>query len=254
MIVLLALIAMRSEFPRHETSSLSKWSSPAGIGAAGVATGASHCAGSLLVLAGRQIREALRAARIGRWRRHDATLSLALHGCLQATQRNRGQPRLRKNVRAAWGEDFHSDRGETNSRPPIRPAPMLRRQPASTFWSSNTISGSLLKRKEAQKPRSLSDNGKARSNGVDQKIVLANVRLQTNTSVRELQLYIPVKIQILQASLHETAARSSKLFYYSTQSLAKWDPDGSCLCARTGIEVVSACGTHQEAHRFDPPS
>ena len=41
--------------------------------------------------------------------------------------------------------------------------------------------------------------------------------------VRELQLCVPVK-KILQTKFpSDTAARSSKLFYYLTQSLAKWE-------------------------------
>ena len=44
---------------------------------------------------------------------------------------------------------------------------------------------------------------------------LACLALQEEAFVRELQLCIPVKTEILQASLNpETAARSSKLFYY----------------------------------------
>ena len=108
--------------------------------------------------------------------------------------------------------------------------------------------------------------------------------LQEEAFVRELQLCIPVKSEIKQVDLNaETAARSSKLFYYLTQSLAKWDrglellrscskrqgqsaclrlrgdsdyhlsvqyrlEDGGCLRARTGAEVVSAREPFEEAH------
>ena len=42
--------------------------------------------------------------------------------------------------------------------------------------------------------------------------------------VQELQLCVPVKAEIKQIDLNaETAAKSSKLFYYLTQSLAKWE-------------------------------
>ena len=53
---------------------------------------------------------------------------------------------------------------------------------------------------------------------------LACLALQEEAFVRELQLCIPVKTEILQASLNpETAARSSKLFYYFVSPL----PSGS---------------------------
>eukprot|EP00439_Symbiodinium_sp_Y106_P067972 s1142_g11.t1 len=67
--------------------------------------------------------------------------------------------------------------------------------------------------------------------------------LQEETFVRELQLCIPVKTEILQASLNpETAARSSKLFYYLTQSLAKWERGIELLKSCSKRQAQSACG------------
>ena len=57
--------------------------------------------------------------------------------------------------------------------------------------------------------------------------------LQEEAFVRELQLCVPVKTEILQTKLpSDTAARSSKLFYYLTQSLAKWE---------RGLELLRSC-------------
>ena len=48
--------------------------------------------------------------------------------------------------------------------------------------------------------------------------------LQDESFVRELQLCVKVKHEILQKDLSvEVAARSAKLFYYLTQALAKWE-------------------------------
>ena len=67
--------------------------------------------------------------------------------------------------------------------------------------------------------------------------------LQEEAFVRELQLCIPVKTEILQASLNpETAARSSKLFYYLTQSLAKWERGIELLKSCSKRQAQSACG------------
>ena len=61
--------------------------------------------------------------------------------------------------------------------------------------------------------------------------------LQEEAFVRELQLCVPVKAEIKQIDLNaETAARSSKLFYYLTQSLAKWE---------RGIELLRSCSKRQ---------
>ena len=112
--------------------------------------------------------------------------------------------------------------------------------------------------------------------------------LQEEAFVRELQLCIPVKTEILQAPeprdgcselevvlLQDSVPcqvgarnRALEVLLEAASSECLWVrgdsddhlsvqhclPDGSCLCARTGSEVVSACGTHQKAHRFDPPS
>ncbi|CAE7206620.1 unnamed protein product [Symbiodinium sp. CCMP2592] len=61
--------------------------------------------------------------------------------------------------------------------------------------------------------------------------------------VRELQLCILVKKEIVQADLNpETAARSSKLFYYLTQSLAKWERGSELLRSCSKRQGQSACG------------
>eukprot|EP00439_Symbiodinium_sp_Y106_P000499 s12197_g1.t1 len=65
--------------------------------------------------------------------------------------------------------------------------------------------------------------------------------LQEEAFVREL-LCIPVKSEIKQVELNaETAARSSKLFYYLTQSLAKWDR-GLELLRALQEKVCDHCG------------
>ena len=67
--------------------------------------------------------------------------------------------------------------------------------------------------------------------------------LQEEAFVRELQLCIPVKTEILRASLNpETAAWSSKLFYYLTQSLAKWERGIELLKSCSKRQAQSACG------------
>jgi len=67
--------------------------------------------------------------------------------------------------------------------------------------------------------------------------------LQEEAFVRELQLCIPVKTEIQQSSLNaETAARSSKLFYYLTQSLAKWERGVELLKSCSKRQAQSACG------------
>ncbi|CAE7302637.1 unnamed protein product [Symbiodinium sp. CCMP2592] len=67
--------------------------------------------------------------------------------------------------------------------------------------------------------------------------------LQEEAFVRELQLCIPVKKEIVQADLNpETAARSSKLFYYLTQSLAKWERGSELLRSCSKRQGQSACG------------
>ncbi|CAE7265621.1 unnamed protein product [Symbiodinium sp. CCMP2592] len=53
----------------------------------------------------------------------------------------------------------------------------------------------------------------------------------------------PVKKEIVQADLNpETAARSSKLFYYLTQSLAKWERGSELLRSCSKRQGQSACG------------
>ena len=67
--------------------------------------------------------------------------------------------------------------------------------------------------------------------------------LQEEAFVRELQLCVPVKSEIKQVDLNaETAARSSKLFYYLTQSLAKWDRGLELLRSCSKRQGQSACG------------
>ena len=67
--------------------------------------------------------------------------------------------------------------------------------------------------------------------------------LQEEAFVRELLLCIPVKSEIKQVELNaETAARSSKLFYYLTQSLAKWDRGLELLRSCSKRQGQSACG------------
>ncbi|CAE7705914.1 unnamed protein product [Symbiodinium sp. CCMP2592] len=67
--------------------------------------------------------------------------------------------------------------------------------------------------------------------------------LQEEAFVRELQLCILVKKEIVQADLNpETAARSSKLFYYLTQSLAKWERGSELLRSCSKRQGQSACG------------
>ena len=67
--------------------------------------------------------------------------------------------------------------------------------------------------------------------------------LQEEAFVRELQLCIPVKSEIKQVDLNaETAARSSKLFSYLTQSLAKWDRGLELLRSCSKRQGQSACG------------
>ena len=67
--------------------------------------------------------------------------------------------------------------------------------------------------------------------------------LQEEAFVRKLQPCIPVKSEIKQVDLNvETAARSSKLFYYLTQSLAKWDRGLELLRSCSKRQGQSACG------------
>ena len=67
--------------------------------------------------------------------------------------------------------------------------------------------------------------------------------LQEEAFVRELQLCVPVKTEILQTKLpSDTAARSSKLFYYLTQSLAKWERGLELLRSCSKRQGMSACG------------
>ena len=67
--------------------------------------------------------------------------------------------------------------------------------------------------------------------------------LQEKAFVRELQLGVPVKTEILQTKLpSDTAARSSKLFYYLTQSLAKWERGLELLRSCSKRQGMSACG------------
>ena len=47
--------------------------------------------------------------------------------------------------------------------------------------------------------------------------------LQEEAFIRDFQLCVPVKTEILQTKLPSDTATSSKLFYYLTQSLAKWE-------------------------------
>ena len=67
--------------------------------------------------------------------------------------------------------------------------------------------------------------------------------LQEEAFVRELQLCVPVKTEILQTKLpSDTAARSSKLFYCLTQSLAKWERGLELLRSCSKRQGMSACG------------
>ena len=67
--------------------------------------------------------------------------------------------------------------------------------------------------------------------------------LQEEAFVRELQLCVPVKAEILQTKLpSDAAARSSKLFYYLTQSLAKWERGLELLRSCSKRQGMSACG------------
>ena len=67
--------------------------------------------------------------------------------------------------------------------------------------------------------------------------------LQEEAFVRELQLCVPVKTEILQTKLpSDTAARSSNLFYYLTQSLAKWERGLELLRSCSKRQGISACG------------
>ena len=67
--------------------------------------------------------------------------------------------------------------------------------------------------------------------------------LQEKAFVRELQLCVPVKAEIVQTKLpSDTAARSSKLFYYLTQSLAKWERGLELLRSCSKRQGMSACG------------
>ena len=67
--------------------------------------------------------------------------------------------------------------------------------------------------------------------------------LQEKAFVRELQLCVPVKTEILQTKLpSHTAARSSKLFYYLTQSLAKWERGLELLRSCSKRQSMSVCG------------
>ena len=67
--------------------------------------------------------------------------------------------------------------------------------------------------------------------------------LQEEAFVRELQLCVPVKTEILQTKLpSDIAARSSKLFYYLTQSLAKWERGLELLRSCSKRQGMSACG------------
>ena len=61
--------------------------------------------------------------------------------------------------------------------------------------------------------------------------------LQDEAYVRELQFCVKTKHEIEQASLAaDVAARSAKLFYYLTQSLAKWE---------RGLELLRSCSKRQ---------
>ncbi|CAE7690609.1 unnamed protein product, partial [Symbiodinium necroappetens] len=61
--------------------------------------------------------------------------------------------------------------------------------------------------------------------------------LQDEAYVRELQFCVKTKHEIDQASLAaDVAARSAKLFYYLTQSLAKWE---------RGLELLRSCSKRQ---------
>ena len=67
--------------------------------------------------------------------------------------------------------------------------------------------------------------------------------LQDESFVRELQLCVKVKHEILQKDLSvEVAARSAKLFYYLTQALAKWERGLELLRSCSKRQALSACG------------
>ena len=61
--------------------------------------------------------------------------------------------------------------------------------------------------------------------------------------VRELQLCVKVKHEILQKDLSvEVAARSAKLFYDLSQALAKWERGLELLRSCSKRQALSACG------------
>ncbi|CAE7038329.1 unnamed protein product, partial [Symbiodinium sp. CCMP2592] len=67
--------------------------------------------------------------------------------------------------------------------------------------------------------------------------------VETWHSFMETLTLHPVKKEIVQADLNpETAARSSKLFYYLTQSLAKWERGSELLRSCSRRQGQSACG------------
>ena len=70
--------------------------------------------------------------------------------------------------------------------------------------------------------------------------------LQDEAFVRELQLCVKVKHEILQKDLCvEVAARSAKLFYYLTQALAKWERGLELLRSCSKRQALSACGVQR---------
>ena len=67
--------------------------------------------------------------------------------------------------------------------------------------------------------------------------------LQDEAYVREIQLCLTVSDEIQQGKLpQDTASRSAKLFYYLTQSLAKWDRGAELLRSCSKRQGMSAVG------------
>ena len=67
--------------------------------------------------------------------------------------------------------------------------------------------------------------------------------LQDESFVRELQLCVKQKNEILQKDLaDDVAARSAKLYYYLTQSLSRWERGQELLRSCSKRQSLSACG------------
>ena len=70
-----------------------------------------------------------------------------------------------------------------------------------------------------------------------------HLALQDESFVRELQLCVKQKNEILQKDLaDDVAARSAKLYYYLTQSLSRWERGQELLRSCSKRQSLSACG------------